>query len=665
MKSLGNEDSKKIALPEAPSPELEHGSATLLQKCDGLPLALVSVSDYLKSSVESTGKQCGELCRNLGLLLREEKHGHDNFAELRNILLDNYESLSGYARICLLYLGIFQHDRPLKRKVVIRRWLAEGYARSDPSRREEDVAEENFKMLIDRNIIRSIDTRNNAQVKTCRAHGIVHEFVLHKSVSRRFIAASSFNRQRVPCGTANARHLSIHGDDATYTYSGGASGKKGLSRVRSVTLSGNNNNAAEAITYVGTCKLLRVLDLEECSDLEDSHLKDIGKLLHLRYLSLGGSITKLPRSIVARLHCLETLDLRRTKVNTLPREAIELPHLVHLFGRFVLDKDDLKKRSKIRKLHKFFSEESNLQTLSGFDTHGEQGFLQFVGQMKNLRKMKIWCQSAVNGYLTDLSKAIQEFTKVPMVAAANQGAQSLSINSVGCSQAMLSSIDFERPCPDGFVYNLASLKLEGELLQGLPPFVALLSGLTELCISSASGTLTQDLLSALVELRCLLYLKLTAHQLESFEMRKGMFPSLERLCFVLQSPAPALPTMEEGALPKLVSLQLLCPWLDGLSGIKIGHLEHLKEVTIQDGMTEETRQDWERVVKNHPNRPTLKTVGETRKEASSVREKRRNCEPSTDDHGLDSGIKKIRLSVLEPPQFQRADSVSSSYSAQR
>jgi hypothetical protein len=494
----------------------------------------------------------------------------------------------------------------------------------------------------------------------------MHEFVLHKSVSRRFIAASSFDRPRAPY-SVNARHLSIHGGDAAYKYTGGAYGKKGLSRVRSVTLSGNANAAADAISYVVMCKLLRVLDLEECSDLEDEHLKDIGKLLYLRYLSLGSSITKLPKSIIGKLHCLETLDLRRTKINTLSRKVIELPHLLHLFGRFMLEKDDLKNASKNRKLCKFLSEESKLQTLAGFDTEGE-GFLQFVSKMRKLRKMKIWCKPCADGsssnYWTDLSQAIQEFSKVPMVYAGNQGARSLSINSEECSGELLSSIDFET-CPDGFVYEMTSLKLQGELLRGLPPFVTMLSGLTEMCISSATATLTRDLLSALIGLRCLLYLKLIAHQLERFEMRNGALPSLERLCFVLQSPAPALPAMEQGALPNLVSLQLLCPWLDGLSGMNIRHLQHLKEVTIHAGVSGRTRHDWEGAAKNHPNRPTIKTVGETQEEASSMREKRKYCESNTDDISLDSRMKKIRLSVLESPQIQLADPVSSSYSAQR
>ncbi|CAN6348327.1 unnamed protein product, partial [Urochloa humidicola] len=116
MDTLGEEDSKKIAFPGIRSPELEHGSSALLGKCDGLPLALVSVSDYLKSSVEPTGELCAKLCHNLGSHLKE-KHGHDNFSDLRKVLLDNYDSLAGYALSCFLYLGIFPNNHPLKKKV--------------------------------------------------------------------------------------------------------------------------------------------------------------------------------------------------------------------------------------------------------------------------------------------------------------------------------------------------------------------------------------------------------------------------------------------------------------------------------------------------------------------------------------------------------------------
>ncbi|KAK1632861.1 hypothetical protein QYE76_007176 [Lolium multiflorum] len=639
LDTLGEEDSMEIALQGAVrSPELEQGSTTLLQKCGGLPLALVSVSDFMKSSVEPTGEQCAELCRSLGYHLRE-KHDHDNFAELRRVLMHNYDSLSVYDMTCLLYLSVFPSNRPLKRKVLIRRWLAEGYARSDSLRSEEDIAGETFKTLIDRNIIQSIETRNDAQVKTFKTHAIMHEFLLHKSMSKGFIVPSSRNHPR-PCAYLNnACHLSVHGGSLTDS----EASEEDLSRVRSLTVSGK---AGDAISYVRKCKLLRVLDLDECNDLEDNHLKHIGKLWHLKYLCVGGTIEKLPSSIEG-LHCLETLDLRRTNIKTLPIEAIMLYHLTHLFGKFTIDKDDLRNANKMRKVVKFLSgNKSNLKTLAGFVTSESQGFMKLMGHMKNLRKVKIWCEPAANGSsTTELSEAIQDFSKVPID---NAGARSLSLDSEECSEDMLSSLYFE-PCPEGSKYDIRSLKLHGKLLQ-LPPFVTLLVGLKELSISSA--TLTRGLLSSLINLGNLLYLKLIANQLENFEMRKGAFPSLRRLCFVVRSLASPLPAIEQGALPNIVSLQLLCPGLVGLSGIKIRHLRHLKEVTIDRAVSDQTRTDWEEATKNHPNRPRLllfkngdpmESEGPGHEEASAMREKRKICvvQPSSD---LDSGLKKMRLS---------------------
>ncbi|OEL34723.1 Disease resistance protein RPM1 [Dichanthelium oligosanthes] len=649
MDTLGEEDSKKIAfLGISRSPELEHRSAGLLGKCDGLPLALASVSDYLKSSNERTGEFCAKLCSNLGSHLKE-KHGRDidNFSDLRKVLLDNYYSFPGYALSCFLYLGIFPSNRPLKRKVVIRRWLAEGYARSESLRDEQDIADENFKKLIDWNIIRPIDTRNNSEVKTCKTHGIMHEFVLHKSLSHRFIMTLPPDHPRVGANAKSARHLSVH--DGKLTECGASD--VDLSCVRSLTVFGD---AGGAISYIRKCKLIRVLDLEGCNDLRDDDLEHICKLWYLKYLSLGDTIHELPRCIDG-LHCLETLDLRRTKIKSLPVEAIQLPHLTHLFGKLMFDKDDLKKKKKMSKLEKFLSgKKSNLQTLAGFVADNSKGFLQFIMHMDKLRKVKIWCKRVANGdsYMRDLSKAIQKLTKVPMD---RHNDCSLSLDFEETCEDFLSSLKLE-PCSEGSEYDLRSLKLHGKLLL-LPPFVTQLRVLTDLCISSA--TLSRGLLSALANLDKLLYLKLIADLLESFEIKHGAFPSLQRLCFQVKSLAVASPTIEQGArttieqearttieqgaLPNLVSLQLLCPDLVvGLSGIDIRHFKHLKEVTIDAEAAAETRQHWVHAAKNHPNRPRV--IESEELGPCAIREKRKRCPAQPSLEGLDSSLKKVRLS---------------------
>uniref|UniRef100_I1R255 Disease resistance R13L4/SHOC-2-like LRR domain-containing protein n=1 Tax=Oryza glaberrima TaxID=4538 RepID=I1R255_ORYGL len=292
----------------------------------------------------------------------------------------------------------------------------------------------------------------------------------------------------------------------------------------------------------------------------------------------------------------------------------------------------------------------NLQTLAGFITGENEGFLKLMGHMKKLRKVKIWCKHVAgsSNYIADLSQAIQEFTKVPIDSDSNH---SLSLDSGECSEDFLSALHLE-PCSEDFKYHVRSLKLQGRFLR-LTPFVTSLSGLTEVFISSA--TLTQDHLSALITLNRLLYLKLIADKLENFEIKHGAFPSLRRLCFVVKSVTSDLPTIKQGALPNLVSLHLLCRGLVGLSGIEIRHLKHLKEVVIDSDVTPQTKQDWARAAKNHPNRPKFSwprkvDLVESEEPAKHLEtEKRKYC--SNDE--LDYNLQEMRLSESRDHKRQK------------
>lgn len=56
-------------------------------------------------------------------------------------------------------------------------------------------------------------------------------------------------------------------------------------------------------------------------------------------------------------------------------------------------------------------------------------------------------------------------------------------------------------------------------------------------------------------------------------------------------------------MPYLESLQLPCEDLDGLSGIQIKDLTHLKEVTLDNRVSNSTKSFWVKAANNHPNRP--------------------------------------------------------------
>lgn len=151
-------------------------------------------------------------------------------------------------------------------------------------------------------------------------------------------------------------------------------------------------------------------------------------------------------------------------------------------------------------------------------------------------------------------------------------------------------------------YYLSSLKLHGNL-SPYPEFIGILSGLTELCLSSA--TVSRDVLFALSVMPFLLYLKLIADEIDGFIIKSGTYQSLRRLCFLVGHHNPVIPEIEEGSLPELVSLQLLCKHLTGPSGIEIRHLRMLQEIELHSEVSEPARREWEAAALNHPNRPIV------------------------------------------------------------
>ncbi|TVU25062.1 hypothetical protein EJB05_27538, partial [Eragrostis curvula] len=78
-------------------------------------------------------------------------------------------------------------------------------------------------------------------------------------------------------------------------------------------------------------RFLRVLDLEGTNGLVSHHLDHIGKLVHLRYLSLRGcdDIVLLPDS-VGNLRQLQTLDIRDTYISVLPKTITKLRKLQYI-----------------------------------------------------------------------------------------------------------------------------------------------------------------------------------------------------------------------------------------------------------------------------------------------------------------------------------------------
>ncbi|EMS46174.1 Disease resistance protein RPP13 [Triticum urartu] len=574
--------------------EVEWGTP-IVKKCDGHPLALVSVVEALQGCRVVTRDHCEAISENLGSQMEENWNGH--FTKLQQVLMNDYSSLpDNSSRACLLYTSIFPNGRPFNTNSLTRRLSAEGYIKGDDKRSAQQVAYDRLDKLMDRNIIRPIDAHNNSKVKTCRTHGIMNQLMLYKSRSLNFISTSFNDKNRSDC-----RHLVIQNHRNGNSFGPATSGKAKQLRPRSLTVFGS---AGEAVSELKSCELLRVLDLKECNDLNDQHLKDIYKLLHIKYLTLGSSVSR-PLDGMKKLHCLETLDLRKRKIETLPLEVISLPHLAYLLGKFKLSK------LSESNLKKFGSKKCNLKTVAGVVVDSDSGFPKLMVHMNQLRKVKIWCeptgtdcdsQGSGDSILDSLSLAIQKFAKAGIdtpvrdldTPVGDRGRLSLHFNNY--SEGLLHGRD-----DPTFLGYLSSLKLQGRLRQ-FPQFVMSICGLEELCLSYTNLT-GDDLLKGLCHLQRLVYLKLVEVHLADLYLEDGDLPRLQRLCLVVQK--PIFPTIRQGALPKLTSVQLLCDGLEDLGGIEMELFKDLQEIALDSMVSQETIKFWEDEAKKHPRRPRV------------------------------------------------------------
>lgn len=489
---------------------------------------------------------------------------------------------------CLLYFCMFPRDHHARRNPLIRRWIAEGLVRG------EDDAVKYLKAFIDGKIINATAKSNNGMMKRCQPPGEILDFIYQQSSSTNFMMfCDDMANLQAEC----ARRLSLHPNKKTLD----DMNLPDFPHLHTLAVfhGSANPDSYEAILEFGKYEVLRVLDLKECAPLSEGHLLAICKLLLLKYLSFQGGTDGLP-SEIGKLAWLETLDMRGSETVTVHKEVLMMPRLKHLLGKFQLSRKDTFswtiRDCKTTDVGKFLKQKSVLQTLSGFVTGERRGFPQLMILMRKLRKVKIWCKpNASKANLDDISSAITKFVRDGI----QEPGRSLSINFQECSGQFLNNLQVQGA--------LTSLKLHGNLSE-FPQFVAQLSGVEELCLSSTALT-WNVILSELSKLSILKYLKLVEDNLGHVEILPDHLRSLERICLVCKRNLDI--TIKADALPRLVSLHIIFQDLGVVPGnprVEIKHMTNLQEVGLHSQVDLAIKQGWENAAEAHPNKPNVGTA---------------------------------------------------------
>ncbi|CAL5010492.1 unnamed protein product [Urochloa decumbens] len=299
MRSLSSKDSKRLLFKRAFGSETisctHLGSVPdeILKKCDGLPLAIVTISSMLAD--QHARSEWDRVLDGIGFALAKNPDAEN----MTTILSMSYFDIPYHLRTCLLYLSVFPEDYHIEKQCLINRWIAEGFIQEEGGQTKYEIGEGYFNDLINRSMIQPIDVKYG-QAKACRVHDIILDYIKCKAAEENFVISldaarhvnnSHFKVRRFSVNNSNDQHVTL------WT-------SRVLSMVRSVTIFGY-----PVKTSLLPFTVLRVLDLGHCRKMDDHHLTSIERLFLLKYLRLSSSlITKLPEK-VGELQYLQTLDV--------------------------------------------------------------------------------------------------------------------------------------------------------------------------------------------------------------------------------------------------------------------------------------------------------------------------------------------------------------------
>ncbi|KAH0694281.1 hypothetical protein KY285_021378 [Solanum tuberosum] len=155
------------------SPSMERLAKEMVEKCKGLPLAIVVLGGILsyRKGVDEWQKVKTHLW----------KHMKNDSVEISHILSLSYNDLSFELKQCFLYIGIFQEDHVINAEKLMYLWLAEGFIPRIREENMEDIAENFLHELISRNLIQ-VGVTFFDKILTCRIHDLLRDLAVQKAM---------------------------------------------------------------------------------------------------------------------------------------------------------------------------------------------------------------------------------------------------------------------------------------------------------------------------------------------------------------------------------------------------------------------------------------------------------------------------------------------------
>ncbi|XP_019098923.1 PREDICTED: probable disease resistance RPP8-like protein 2 isoform X1 [Camelina sativa] len=299
--------------------------------CGGLPLAVKVLGGLL--AMKQTVTEWKRVCDSIGPQIIGAYHFDDkNLNPVFRVLSLSYENLPRCLKHCFLYLAHYPEDYKINVTKLFSYWAAEGIITSFYNGATiRDSAEGYLEELVRRNMVIAEKSYLTTRIEYFHMHDMMREVCLSNAREENFLqvikvpeSTSTFNAQ----SSSRARRLAVHsGSDALHML-----GDKKNKKARSLLLLGVEEDFwIQSSPGSRRLPLLRVLDLSGVKFEGGKLPSSIGKLIHLRFLSLfNARVSYLPsslRKLKLLLHLNLSVSAESVYVPNVLKEMQELRYL--------------------------------------------------------------------------------------------------------------------------------------------------------------------------------------------------------------------------------------------------------------------------------------------------------------------------------------------------
>ncbi|XP_045789630.1 putative disease resistance protein At1g50180 [Trifolium pratense] len=510
------------------STEMEKLGREMVGRCGGLPLAIIVLGGLLAS--KPTFYEWDTVRQNINSYLRKAK-GKEQHLGVSEVLALSYYELPYQLKPCFLHLAHFPENQEIQTKKLTRTWVAEGIISlvqntGDSEEALEDVAQRYLTELVERCMIQVVEKSSTGRIRTVQMHNLMRDLCVSKAYQENFLdMIDSRNVDQTSTSkarpTGEVRRIALYLDQDVDSFL--LHKLKSHKHLRSIICyhdkTARLSEWRSMKSVFKKCKLLRVLNLEGIQCQMGKLPKEIGYLIHLRFLSLRNTkIDELPNSI-GNLKCLQTLDLLTGNSTVqIPNVITNMENLRHLYLPESCGNDVEKWQ---------LSNLKNLQTLVNFPA--DKCDVKDLMKLTNLRKLVI--DDPNFGEIFKSTKVT--FNHLESLFYVSSDEISILEVSAGCPNLYKLNIEgpiSNFPQPNEISSKLAKLKLQGSGLVD-DPMITLEKlpnlRLLELQLDSFLGNKMVCSSNGFPQLRSLVLSDLS--NLEEWKLEKGAMTCLSKL----------------------------------------------------------------------------------------------------------------------------------------